>query len=110
MNQGQRAYAPQVKLQNPEQLRNGIDNLEARLVNIKRGLEELVLSLNANDKVSWPGLLSKAASLSSELSSVQSAFKRPIAQNSQDDAAAYLKNQLVIPHTISPDINPTLLV
>lgn len=110
MNQGQRVYAPQVKLQNPDQLRSGIDGLEVRLVNIKRGLEELVLSLNANDKVSWPALLSKAASLSSELSSVQAAFKRSIVQNSQDDATAYLKNQLVIPHTISPDVNPALLV
>ncbi|KAE9549695.1 hypothetical protein FO519_007102 [Halicephalobus sp. NKZ332] len=109
MNQGQRVYAPQVKLQNPDQFRNGIDSLETRLVNIKRGIEELLLSLNANDKVSWPALLSKAASLSAELSSVQAAFKRPVAQNSQDDATAYFRNQLVIPHTISPDINPALL-
>lgn len=99
-----------LKLQNPEQLKSGIDNLEMKLVNIKRGIEELLLSLNANEKVSWPAMLSKAASLSADLSSVQLSFKKEISQNSNDQAAQYYRNQLVLPLEISPDINPTLLV
>uniref|UniRef100_A0AC34R042 Mediator of RNA polymerase II transcription subunit 8 n=1 Tax=Panagrolaimus sp. JU765 TaxID=591449 RepID=A0AC34R042_9BILA len=98
-----------LKLQNPENLKVGIDNLEMKLVNIKHGIEELLLSLNANDKVSWPALLSKAASLSSDLSSVQSSFKKNILPNSNDEAAYYFRNQLVLPLEISPEINPTLL-
>uniref|UniRef100_A0AC34GNP5 Mediator of RNA polymerase II transcription subunit 8 n=1 Tax=Panagrolaimus sp. ES5 TaxID=591445 RepID=A0AC34GNP5_9BILA len=98
-----------IRLNRPDDVKSSIDNLEAKLVNVKRGIEELLLSLDAQDKVSWVAFTTKCSSLASDLSTIQANLRKSLLTNSNEDNGEFIKNQLILPHTISPDVNPKLL-
>uniref|UniRef100_A0A914QIM9 Mediator of RNA polymerase II transcription subunit 8 n=1 Tax=Panagrolaimus davidi TaxID=227884 RepID=A0A914QIM9_9BILA len=98
-----------IRLNRPEDVKTAIDNLEAKVLNVKRGIEELLLSLDAQDKVSWPAFTAKCSSLASDLSTLQANMRKSLLTNSNEDNGEFIKNQLILPHTISPDVNPHLM-
>ena len=111
MNQaGPRGTTVPIRIDQPGNVKSAINNLESKIFNIKKGIEELLLSLDAQDKVSWPAFIAKCSSLASDLSTVQANLRKSLISTSNEDNGEFLKNQLIMPHTISPDVNPTLMV
>lgn len=99
-----------IRLSQPENVKTAVDLMEAKLMTIKRSIEELLLSLDAQDKVSWPAFIAKCSSLASDLSTLENFLRRSMLPNSNEDNGEFLKNQLILPHTISPEVNPNLMV
>uniref|UniRef100_A0A7E4ZV95 Mediator of RNA polymerase II transcription subunit 8 n=1 Tax=Panagrellus redivivus TaxID=6233 RepID=A0A7E4ZV95_PANRE len=98
-----------IRQSHPELLKTSIDAIQTKLLILKRGIEELLFSLDANDKVSWPAFMAKCSSLAADLSSIQTALRKSMVTNGNEDNGEFLKSQLLLPYTISPEVNPKLL-
>uniref|UniRef100_A0A915E904 Uncharacterized protein n=1 Tax=Ditylenchus dipsaci TaxID=166011 RepID=A0A915E904_9BILA len=75
----------------PVKVSQAISHIEGRLRQVKRTMEELLFSLEAQDQVSYPDMISKFSSLASEFSALQLAIKKSALPSGVEDNGNLLK-------------------
>lgn len=82
-------------------LEQPINYLESRIRQIKFTLEELLLSLDLQDKVSYQNIINKYSALASDFSTIQTALKKSAFSVSTEDHGQLLKTNLIVPQQVS---------
>jgi hypothetical protein len=90
--------------------RNGIENAEDKLRQIKATILDILAMLELQDRVHFPDLMGLFASLSSDFSAFQELMKKSCVPSRAEDNGMILKSALLVPNFITLDEDPKLLV
>uniref|UniRef100_A0A914UQ14 Mediator of RNA polymerase II transcription subunit 8 n=1 Tax=Plectus sambesii TaxID=2011161 RepID=A0A914UQ14_9BILA len=84
-------------------------HLEQKATDIKQTIQQLLYMLDFQDKVRWPEMLDKFATLANDMTQLQNTLRRSgLPTVGKDDYGILLKSHLVVPSRLSLDIDPAL--
>lgn len=87
-----------------------IDNLEDKLRQIKATIQDILVTLELQERVDFPHLMGLFASLSNDFSAVQDMMKKSCVPSRPEDNAMLMKSTLLVPSFVSMDEDSKLLV
>lgn len=85
----------------PKKIEQPINHLETRIRQIKFTLEELLISLDLQDNVSYQDTINKYSALASDFSAIQTVLKKSALSVSAEDNSQLLKTNLMVPQQVS---------
>jgi len=87
-----------------------LSSIEQKALEIRCSLDELLSLLNMDDKVPWPEMLDKLATLAHSYSQLQTAMHRKSSTLSagSEDLGSLLRSHVILPQQLSIDIDSVL--
>lgn len=94
--------------QDPERFSQAAAHIEAKAIDVKTNIEQLLFMLDLQEKVPWPDMLDKFSSLASAMAQLQSVLKKSALPSGVEDYGALLRTHLLVPHRLSNEIDTNL--
>ncbi|KAK0401186.1 hypothetical protein QR680_015634 [Steinernema hermaphroditum] len=99
---------PQQNQKDPEKVNQAVHNIDKKIEEVRGTTEYLLLLLDQNDKLQWPDMFNKFSSLASGMQQVQMLMKKSAITAGIEDQGAFLRQHLVVPQKLVPEIDPQL--
>ncbi|KAK0411209.1 hypothetical protein QR680_005541 [Steinernema hermaphroditum] len=101
-------HQPQLQ-RDPEKVSQAVHNIDKKIEELRGTAEHLLQLLDQNDKLRWQDMLDKFSSLASGMNQVQTMIKKSALTAGIEDHGAFLRQHLVVPQKLVPDIDPQLV-
>ncbi|TKR86472.1 hypothetical protein L596_011060 [Steinernema carpocapsae] len=94
----------------PEKISQAIHNIDKKIEELRSTAEQLLQLLDHNEKVKWQDMLDKFSSLAGGMNQVQTMIKKSALTAGHDDYGAFLRQHVVVPQKLNPDLDQDLVV
>ncbi|VDM44376.1 unnamed protein product [Toxocara canis] len=94
--------------EDPEKFAQAVAHIESKAVDVKSNIEQLLFMLDLQHKVPWPDMLDKFSSLASAMGQLQTVLRKSALPSGIEDFGKLLRKHLLVPHTLSNQIDPDL--